>query len=82
MRSGRFWCYELRDCKGFWHMNMNKNRFDKNRFDVGDLLLLLGVLLMLSGTYLYDWRLSVITAGLLLMSIGLARLATIRGSRL
>lgn len=52
------------------------------RFDVGDLLLLLGALLLLAGTYLYDWRLSVITAGLLLMVMGLARLAIIRGRRL
>lgn len=45
--------------------------------DLADLLILIGALLLLAGTFLFDYRLSVIVAGLLLLAAGSARLRRI-----
>ena len=42
--------------------------------DYGDLLILLGVVLLLLGLYLIDWRLALVGGGGLLIVLGAARL--------
>lgn len=43
-------------------------------FDLGDLLVLIGTVLLLVGLYLIDPRLALVCFGALVMALGLARL--------
>ncbi len=42
--------------------------------DIADLLIVLGVVLLLAGAYLIDWRLAMMVGGSLLIVFGVARL--------
>lgn len=41
---------------------------------LADVLIVVGLLVLLAGLYLFDWRLVVVVAGLLLAGLGAARL--------
>lgn len=51
-------------------MNEQKRPF----IDLGDLLIVAGVALLMTGLYLFDWRLAMIGGGALLIVFGAARL--------
>lgn len=47
--------------------------------DIADLLIVIGVILLLIGAYLIDWRLALMVGGALLIVLGIARLQQVKG---
>jgi hypothetical protein len=47
--------------------------------DIADLIITVGVILLLVGAYLLDWRLTLVVGGMLLIAVGAARLHRVEG---